>query len=49
MELLIDAGIVSEKKLSGLMKEVNEIVAMIVASIQTMRQKNPKSKIQNPK
>lgn len=45
MELLIDDGIVSEKKLLPLMSEVNEIVAMTVASIRTLR----KSKIQNLK
>jgi four helix bundle protein len=49
MELLLDARIVSEKKLGDLMKEVDEILAMTVASILTMRQKNRKSKIQNLK
>jgi len=49
MELLIDAGIVTERKLRNLMNEINEILAMTVASIRTMRGKNPKSKIQNPK
>jgi four helix bundle protein len=49
MELLLDAGIVSQKKLGNLMKEINEILAMTVASILTMRKRNPKSKIQNPK
>jgi len=46
---LIDAGIVTEQRLRSLMNEVNEILAMTVASIRTMRRKNPKSKIQNPK
>ena len=48
MELLIDAEMAAEGKLSILMNDVNEIVAMIVASIKTMRSKrftNPKSKI----
>ena len=48
MELLIDAGIVSEKKLSKLYCDVDQIVAMVVSSIKTMRSKrttNPKSKI----
>src|SRR6266550_4554419 len=49
MELLIDSGTVSLKRLSSLMKEVDEILRMTVASIRTMRRKNPKSKIQNPK
>jgi methylphosphotriester-DNA--protein-cysteine methyltransferase len=31
------------------MKEVDEILAMIVASIRTLRASNPKSKIQNLK
>jgi len=48
LELLIESNIVSETKLSALMKDTNEIVAMIVASIKTLRSKNltnPKSKI----
>jgi four helix bundle protein len=48
MELLIDSAIVSDKKLSKLYADVDEVVAMIVASIKTMRSKrtrNPKSKI----
>jgi four helix bundle protein len=49
MELLIDAGVVTEKKLAPLMKEVDEILAMTVVSIRTARMRNPKSKIQNPK
>src|SRR5713226_1355632 len=49
MELLIDSGTVTAKRLSSLMKEIEEILAMTVASIRTMRRKNPKSKIQNPK
>ena len=50
MELLIEASIMTERKLSSLMREINEILAMTVASIRTIRKKmNPKSKIQNPK
>lgn len=48
MELLIESGITSEAKLSNLMSETNEIVAMTVASIKTLRSNqfnNPKSKI----
>jgi four helix bundle protein len=56
IELLIEAQIVSERKLASLTKEINEIVRMTVASIKTLRSKsvsaprtssNPKSKIQN--
>src|SRR5262245_41766951 len=52
MELLIESEIISEVKLLGLMSETNEIVAMTVASIKTLRTsqskfQNPKSKIQN--
>lgn len=50
LELLIESNLVSEKRLSDLKKEMNEITAMIVASIKTLRSKqslNPKSKIQN--
>jgi four helix bundle protein len=58
LELLIEAEIFSEARLKPIMSETDEIVAMIVASIRTIRSKqngynlfqnNPKSKIQNPK
>jgi four helix bundle protein len=52
MELLTEAEIVSTRKLSALVTEVNGIVAMTGASIRTIFSKqptNPKSKIQNPK
>ena len=50
MELLVDAKIVSEKKLSKLNGDINEIVAMTVSSIKTLRaRKNGQSKIQNLK
>ncbi len=48
MELLIESEIISEAKLSSLMSETNEITAMTVASIKTLRANqsgNPKSKI----
>ena len=48
MELLTDSGIVSENKLSKLYGDVDQIVAMVVSSIKTMRSRrtvNPKSKI----
>ena len=39
MELLIEAGLVPEAKLASLIAETNEIVAMTVASIKTLRAK----------
>ena len=45
MELLIERQIVAEQKLQALMSEVNEVLSMTVASIQTLR----RAKIQNPK
>ena len=52
MELLIERQMVTAQKLQPLMSDVNEVLAMTVASIQTLRRakiQNPKSKIQNPK
>src|SRR5438046_263711 len=49
MEMLIEAGIVSPRKLQPLMKELDEILRMTVASIRTLKKSNPKSAIQNPK
>ena len=37
MELLVEAGLVSEEKIASLYKEADEIVAMTVASIKTAR------------
>ncbi len=48
LELLIESEIVPEKKLSVLMSDINEVVAMTVSSIKTLRSKNmdnPNSKI----
>ena len=48
LELSIESELVPERKLSELQKEMNEITAMIVVSIKTLRAKaanNPKSKI----
>ena len=52
LEFLIESNLVAEKRLSELQTEMNEITAMIVSSIKTLRLKqsliqNPKSKIQN--
>lgn len=52
LELLVEAKIISENSATGLLKETNEILAMTVASIKTLRASgsaNPKSKIQNLK
>jgi four helix bundle protein len=48
LELLSESEIMSEKKLLSLRNDINEIVAMTVSSIKTLRLKNstnPKSKI----
>ena len=37
LELLIEAGLVPESKLDGLVRETDEILAMTVASIKTLR------------
>ena len=39
LELLIEAGLVPETRLSDLMNETDEIVAMTVSSIKTLRNK----------
>ncbi|MBI4578444.1 MAG: four helix bundle protein [Planctomycetes bacterium] len=44
MELLIEAGIVPEQRLKDLVGEMREILAMVVASIKTLRSRNPKPK-----
>jgi four helix bundle protein len=48
IELLIESGAVTEKKLTPLITEINEIVAMTVASMKTTKERNsstPRSKI----
>jgi four helix bundle protein len=49
IELLIEAEIFPAKRLAPLLDELNQIVAMAVASQKTLRHANPKSPIQNPK
>lgn len=39
LELLVEAGLMPETRLSDLMQEANEIVAMVVSSIKTLRQR----------
>jgi four helix bundle protein len=48
MELLIDAEIVPQLKIANLMIECNEILAMIVASIKTLRAKQSKCIAEDP-
>ena len=45
LELIVEAELFPEKKLSALMTEVDEIVAMTVASIKTQRNKSKKKPI----
>jgi four helix bundle protein len=55
MELLIESGLVPEARLSELLQETNEIIAMTVASIRTLQKRdgnspsNRQSKIENLK
>ena len=51
MELLVDGGFVPAATLKDLLAEMNEVVAMTVASIKTLRSRAhpPQSKIQNQK
>jgi four helix bundle protein len=50
MELLIEAGIVTAEKLEPLMKEANELLAIMVASLKTAKAKaKASSQIRNPK
>src|SRR4051812_35124587 len=44
LELLSDSKIVTPKRLQDLIREFNEILAMVVASLRTLRATNPKSK-----
>ena len=55
LELVIESGLVPSNRLADLIKECEELLAMLVASIKTTRARegrnraNPKPKIQNPK
>ena len=49
LELIVASELVPENKMKELIQETNEIVAMIVASIKTLRNNQSKSKIQNLK
>ncbi len=51
LELLIEAGEIPESQVKSLIAETNEILAMTVASIKTLRRRknNPKPPSANPK
>ncbi len=51
MQMLSEAGIVRSSRLVELMNEADEIIAIVVSSIKTARDRNnfPKSDIRNPK
>lgn len=54
LELLVEAELVHQNQIAGIYKETDEILAMTVASIKTLRNRQPtsnnrKSKIVNPK
>ena len=49
IDLLIESEIVPQTKLEKLYNDINEIVAMTVSSIRTLKSKNLKSKIPDPK
>jgi four helix bundle protein len=53
LELLVEVELVKEARLKSLMNEVGEIIAMVVASLKTIRNRdknsNPPSKIENRK
>ncbi len=44
LELLIESHIVSKASVAALLKETDEIIAMIVASIKTLRERNEQGK-----
>ena len=49
MELLVETKLVRKPRLTDLTAEMNQIVAMVVASQKRLRHNLPKSRIQNPK
>jgi len=49
LELLVEAGLMPEARLSNLMQETNEIVAMVVSSIKTLRQRQRTEQAQRRK
>ena len=49
LELLTEAGLISQEQIAGIYKETDEILAMTIASIKTLRARAPQSKIVNRK
>ena len=49
MELLIEAELIPAERLQSLMRETNEIVAMLVTSLKTLRSKSNSSRIYSSK
>src|SRR4051794_39186367 len=49
MQMLVEAEIVSPDRLGDLMKEADEIIAIVVSSIKTARRNSRKSGFRNPK
>ena len=55
LEMIAESGLIKANRLAWLMDECNQLIAMTVASIKTLRRREsasprgPKSKIQNPK
>ncbi|MBE2221297.1 MAG: four helix bundle protein [Anaerolineae bacterium] len=47
LEILIDTDLMPESKITNLWQETDEILAMTVASIKTLRKRQPKSSITN--
>jgi four helix bundle protein len=45
MELIVEAGLMPTNKLQSLMVEANEIIAMVVTSLKTLRSKSPSERI----
>ena len=46
MEILIESGILPEDRLSSLMQEANELIAIFTASVKTVKSNNPRKQIQ---
>lgn len=47
--MVIEAQVMPPDRLADLINELDQLVAMTVASQKTLRSRNPKSKIQNRK
>lgn len=50
LEIIADYGMLPARRLDAVSREANDLLAIVVASIKTIRRRlNPKSKLQNPK